>query len=72
MKLPIRWDRMAKESLDQIYEFIFQDSHLNARKVKKRTYKISRILKRFSRGIFKGRVFERITWKLPLGKQVEL
>ena len=40
MKLPIRWDRSAKESLDQIYEYIFQDSPQNARKVKKELIKL--------------------------------
>jgi len=40
IKLPIRWDRTAKESLDQIYEYIFQDSHQNARKVKKELIKL--------------------------------
>ncbi|HEY3372303.1 MAG TPA: type II toxin-antitoxin system RelE/ParE family toxin [Prolixibacteraceae bacterium] len=40
MKLPIRWDRMAKESLDQIYEYICQDSPQNGRKVKKELIKL--------------------------------
>lgn len=40
MKLPIRWDRTAKESLDQIYEYIFQDSPQNAKKVKKELIKL--------------------------------
>lgn len=39
-KLPILWDRMAKESLDQIYEYIFQDSPQNATKVKKELIKL--------------------------------
>jgi len=34
-KLPILWDRLAKESLDNIYEYILQDSPQNAGKVKK-------------------------------------
>lgn len=34
-KLPIRWDRLAKESLDEIYKRIKQDSPQNARMVKK-------------------------------------
>ena len=40
MKLPIRWDRMAKESLDQIYDYVFQDSPQNAMKVKKELIKL--------------------------------
>jgi plasmid stabilization system protein ParE len=39
-KLPILWDRLAKESLDNIYEYILQDSLLNARKVKKELIKL--------------------------------
>ena len=34
-KLPIRWDRRAKENLDHIYDFIAQDSVSAARYVKK-------------------------------------
>ena len=34
-KLPILWDRLAKESLDDIYKYILRDSPQNARKVKK-------------------------------------
>jgi plasmid stabilization system protein ParE len=34
-KLPIRWDRLAKENLDRIYEYIAEDSKQAARKVKK-------------------------------------
>lgn len=39
-KLPILWDRLAKESLDNIYEYILQDSPQNARKVKKELIKL--------------------------------
>jgi plasmid stabilization system protein ParE len=34
-KLPIRWDRLSKESLDDIYEYIRKKSPQNARMVKK-------------------------------------
>jgi len=39
-KLPIRWDRLAKQSLDDIYEYIGQNSIQNARKVKKSIVKL--------------------------------
>jgi len=39
-KLHILWDRLAKESLDDIYHYIFQDSPQNARKVKKELIKL--------------------------------
>ena len=39
-KLPIRWDKLAKESLDDIYEYILQNSPQNARKVKKARIKL--------------------------------
>ncbi len=39
-KLPIRWDRLARESLDNIYEYILLDSLQNARKVKKELIKL--------------------------------
>ena len=39
-RLPIRWDRLAKESLDDIYKYISQDSLQNARKVKKELIKL--------------------------------
>lgn len=39
-KLPIHWDKLAKESLDDIYEYIIQDSPQNARKVKKELIKL--------------------------------
>ena len=34
-KLPIRWDKLAKENLDQIFDFIAKDSISAARYVKK-------------------------------------
>jgi len=34
-KLSIRWDRLAKDNLDAIYDYIAEDSLLAARKVKK-------------------------------------
>ncbi len=34
-KLPIRWDRLAKENLDAIYDYIAKDSIPAARRVKK-------------------------------------
>jgi len=34
-KLPIRWDRLAKDNLDSIYEHIAEDSIQAARMVKK-------------------------------------
>ncbi len=41
-KLPIRWDRLAKESLDDIYKYIIsRDSQHNARKVKKELVKLA-------------------------------
>jgi plasmid stabilization system protein ParE len=40
-KLPIRWDRLAKESLDEIYKNIEQDSPQNARMVKKELIKLA-------------------------------
>jgi plasmid stabilization system protein ParE len=39
-KLPIRWDRLARESLDEIYNYINQDSPQYARKVKKELIKL--------------------------------
>ncbi len=35
MKLPVRWDSKAKESLDGIYNYIAEDSVSGARHVKK-------------------------------------
>jgi plasmid stabilization system protein ParE len=34
-KLPIRWDRLAKASLDDIYYYIAKDSESTAKKIKK-------------------------------------
>lgn len=39
-KLPIRWDKLAKESLDDIYNYINQDSPQSSRKVKKGLIKL--------------------------------
>ena len=46
-KLPIRWDRLAKENLDQIFDFIAQDSVTAARKVKKEFIKLAHSLNDF-------------------------
>lgn len=46
-KLPIRWDRLAKENLDQIFEFIAEDSLTAARKVKKELIKPAHSLNDF-------------------------
>ncbi len=46
-KLPIRWDRLARESLDGIYEYILQDSLQNARKIKKELIKLAGSLRDF-------------------------
>lgn len=46
-KIPIRWDRLAKESLDDIYNYISQDSLQNARKVKKELIKLAGSLNDF-------------------------
>ena len=40
-KLQIRWDRLARESLENICEYILQDSLQNARKVKKELIKLA-------------------------------
>jgi plasmid stabilization system protein ParE len=42
--LPIRWDTVAKESLDGIYEFIAEDSVSAARHVKKTLIKLANTL----------------------------
>lgn len=39
-KLPVRWDKFAKENLDAIYEYIAQDSVSAAKKVKKELVKL--------------------------------
>lgn len=46
-KLPIRWDRLAKDNLDAIYDYIAEDSVLAARKVKKELVYIARRLNDF-------------------------
>lgn len=46
-KLPIRWDRMAKENLDCIYDFIAKDSLDAARNVKKELVKLAHSLSGF-------------------------
>ncbi len=46
-KLPIRWDRLAKENLDQIFEFIAEDSVTAARKVKRELIKLAHSLNDF-------------------------
>lgn len=47
-KLPIRWDRKAKQNLDSIYDFIAQDSLIAARYVKKELVKLAGSLNDFS------------------------
>lgn len=46
-KLPIRWDRLAKENLDSIYNCIANDSVMAARMVKKELIKLAHSLKNF-------------------------
>jgi len=46
-KLPILWDRLARESLNDIYEYILRDSAQNARKVKKELIKLAGSLNDF-------------------------
>lgn len=46
-KFPIRWDRLAKYSLDEIYNYIGKDSLQNARKVKKGLVKLAGSLSDF-------------------------
>ena len=46
-KLPIRWDRLAKNNLDNIYDYIARDSVMAARKVKKELIKFARSLNDF-------------------------
>lgn len=46
-KLPIRWDRLAKENLDAIYDYIAEDSVAAARKVKKTLVKLASTLNDF-------------------------
>ncbi|MDO9257582.1 MAG: type II toxin-antitoxin system RelE/ParE family toxin [Bacteroidales bacterium] len=47
-KLPIRWDRLAKDNLDAIYDYIAEDSVLAARKVKKELVNITHSLNDFT------------------------
>jgi plasmid stabilization system protein ParE len=55
-KLPILWDRLARESLNDIYEYILRDSAQNARKVKKQLIKLAGSLNdfpdKYSREVF--------------------
>lgn len=46
-KLPIRWDRLAKDNLDDIYIYIAEDSVAAARKVKKELVKLAHSLNDF-------------------------
>jgi plasmid stabilization system protein ParE len=46
-KLPIRWDRLAKKHLDNIYEHIAEDSIPAARMVKKALVKLAHSLNDF-------------------------
>ena len=46
-KLPIRWDRLAKNNLDAIYDYIAEDSVAAARKVKKELVKLAHSLNDF-------------------------
>jgi len=46
-KLPIRWDRLAKNNLDDIYAYIAEDSVTAARKVKKELVKLAHSLNDF-------------------------
>lgn len=43
-QLPIRWDRLAKQHLDAIYEYIAEDSVPAARRVKKELIKLAHSL----------------------------
>jgi plasmid stabilization system protein ParE len=46
-KLPIRWDRLAKKHLDNIYDYITKDSVAAARMVKKVLIKLAHSLNDF-------------------------
>jgi len=46
-RLPIRWDRLAKANLDDIYNYIAEDSESEARKVKKELVKLANSLNDF-------------------------
>ena len=47
IKLPIRWDRLAKKNLDDIFNYISLDSVTTARKVKKELIKLAHSLNDF-------------------------
>lgn len=46
-KLPIRWDKLAKNNLDDIFEYISEDSITAARRVKKELVKLAHSLNDF-------------------------
>jgi plasmid stabilization system protein ParE len=46
-KLPVRWDRLAKDNLDNIYAYIAEDSIAAARKVKKDLVRLAHSLNDF-------------------------
>jgi len=46
-KLPIRWDRQAKENLDAISDYIAEDSVLAAKRVKKELINLAGSLNNF-------------------------
>ena len=46
-KLPIRWDRLAKDNLDNIYSYISRDSVMAARMVKRELIKLAHSLNDF-------------------------
>lgn len=46
-KLPIHWDRLAKDNLDDIYSYIAEDSLTAARMVKKELVKLAHSLNDF-------------------------
>ncbi len=46
-KLPIRWDRLAKDNLDDIYAYLAEDSVEAAKKVKKELVKLAHSLNDF-------------------------
>jgi len=45
--LPIRWDRLAKNNLDEIYAYIAKDSIIAAQRVKKELVKLAHSLNDF-------------------------
>ncbi|WP_291861144.1 type II toxin-antitoxin system RelE/ParE family toxin [Marinilabilia sp.] len=46
-QLPIKWDRLAKQHLDAIYEYIAEDSVPASRRVKKELIKLAHSLSDF-------------------------